>query len=213
LIGDPKTAARVETDGGFSLVRLLNFIRLIRNYRGPGSFWQQFQSKVPVAAVRKFTDIYSRPSNSWQDLQWLRKQTKLPILLKGIMHPDDAQQAITYGMDGIIVSNHGGRQVDGVLASIDALPAITQVINGKIPVLLDSGIRSGADIFKALALGADAVCLGRPYVYGLAIDGQQGVETVLRNLVAELELTMTLSGCRKLSELSADMLQHTPHYG
>jgi len=110
-------------------------------------------------------------------------------------------------MDGIIVSNHGGRQVDGSISSIEALPAIVSVIKDQIPILLDSGIRGGGDVFKALALGAKAVCIGRPYVYGLAINGQLGVEEVLKNFCADLELTMALSGCASIQEIEASMLR------
>ena len=212
LVGDPSKAAKVETDAGFSWTKLFNFIRLVRNYKGGGSFSQNFKTKLPVAAVRKFTDIYSRPSISWSELEWLKSKTKLPIILKGILHPEDAQLAIDYGADGFIVSNHGGRQVGGSIAAIDALPAIVEQVQEKIPVLMDSGIRDGADIFKALALGAKAVCIGRPYTYGLAIDGEKGVEAVLSNLLAELELTMGLSGCRNIDEIQASMLIKTEHY-
>ena len=109
-------------------------------------------------------------------------------------------------MDGIIISNHGGRQVDGAIATLDALPKIAEVVQNRIPVLLDSGVRGGADVFKALALGAKAVCIGRPYVYGLAIAGEQGVYEVLQNLLADFELTMGLSGCKNISEINSDML-------
>lgn len=206
LIGDPRTAAQVETEGGFNLTKLLNFIRLLRNYKGPGGFLENFRSKLPVSAVRKFTDIYSRPSITWTDLVWLKKQTELPIVLKGILHPDDARLALKHGADGIIVSNHGGRQVGGAISAIEALPGVVEVIQDRIPVLMDSGIRDGADIFKALALGAKAVCIGRPYAYGLALDGAEGVRAVLQNLVAEFELTMGLSGCRSVVEINPKCL-------
>ena len=110
-------------------------------------------------------------------------------------------------MDGVLVSNHGGRQVDGSIGAFDALPAIVKTINGKIPVLMDSGIRGGADVFKALATGADAVCLGRPYAYGLAIAGQQGVYEVIRNLMADFELTMGLAGCKNVAEVRQSKLE------
>jgi isopentenyl diphosphate isomerase/L-lactate dehydrogenase-like FMN-dependent dehydrogenase len=109
-------------------------------------------------------------------------------------------------MDGIVVSNHGGRQVDGAIAALDALELVAREVGGAIPVLVDSGIRSGADVFKALALGADAVLIGRPYVYGLALDGEAGVAAVLRNMLAELDLTMGLSGCRSISEVKEAVL-------
>ena len=132
------------------------------------------------AATGAYLGAYVNPSLEWESLSWLRERTSLPILLKGIQHVDDAREAVARGVDGIVVSNHGGRQVDGALASIDALPAIADAVGGDLAVLFDSGIRGGADVFKALALGADAVLLGRPYIWGLALDGQGGVETVLR---------------------------------
>lgn len=130
----------------------------------------------PAAAAFLFTQIYSDPSLTWDKLKTLRRQTRLPIVLKGIQHPDDAALAVRHGFDGVIVSNHGGRQVDGAVGSADQLPLCAERVNGKIPVLFDSGVRSGADAFKALALGADAVCVGRPYAYALAAGGQAGVE-------------------------------------
>lgn len=132
--------------------------------------------------------------------------TSLPIVLKGVLHPDDARLALEHGVDGIVVSNHGGRQIDGEIATLDALPGITAVIQGRLPVLLDSGIRGGADVFKAIALGASAVLLGRPYVYGLAIAGEEGVREVIRNVRAEFDLTMGLAGCRGVGEISRDCL-------
>ena len=152
-------------------------------------------------AVKTFTGIYSRPSLTWTDLAFLRTVTKLPILLKGILHEEDARLAVEHGVDGIIVSNHGGRQVDGSIAAITALPRVVDAVAGQIPVLMDSGIRGGADVFKALALGATAVCVGRPYVYGLTLAGQQGVSEVLLNLMADFELTMALAGCKDVGEI------------
>ena len=145
--------------------------------------------------------IYSRPSLTWEDLPFLRERTKLPILLKGILHPDDARRAVDEGIDGIIVSNHGGRQVDGAIATIDALPGIAEAVDGRIPIVLDSGVRGGADAFKALALGATAVLIGRPYAYGLAIAGEAGVREVLQNFKADFDLTMGLAGCRSVAEI------------
>jgi lactate 2-monooxygenase len=156
--------------------------------------------------VQRFIQIYSRPSLTWEDLPFLRERTRLPILLKGILHADDARRAVDEGMDGIVVSNHGGRQVDGAIATLDALPPIVGAVDGRIPVLLDSGIRSGADIFKALALGASAVLLGRPHVYGLALAGEEGVREVLRNFLADFDLTMGLAGCRTVGEIRPEAL-------
>ncbi|MDP9294861.1 MAG: alpha-hydroxy-acid oxidizing protein, partial [Actinomycetota bacterium] len=152
-------------------------------------------------AVQRFVEVYSRPSLAWDDLAFLRERTTLPILLKGVLHPEDAARAVQSGMDGIVVSNHGGRQVDGAIATLDALPAVVAAVEGRIPVLLDSGVRSGADAFKALALGARAVLIGRPYVYGLAIAGQAGVREVIENLRADFDLTMGLAGCRSVGEI------------
>jgi len=149
-------------------------------------------------------ETYSRPSLSWDDLAFLRERTRLPILLKGILHPADATAAIEHGMDGIVVSNHGGRQVDGAIGTMDALPGIVEAVAGRVPVLLDSGVRSGADVFRALALGAAAVGLGRPYVWGLAAGGEGGVRDVIRNLRADFDLTMGLAGCASIDEIGRD---------
>jgi lactate 2-monooxygenase len=180
-------------------------VALTRAY--PGSFWRNVRSGDGRAAVQRFTEIFSRPSLSWDDLPFLRERTKLPILLKGILHPDDARRALDAGVDGIVVSNHGGRQVDGAIATLDALPAVAAAVDGRVPVLLDSGVRAGADIFKALALGANAVLIGRSYVYGLAVAGQAGVEEVLDNLRAELDVTMSLAGCGSLAEVGPETLE------
>jgi isopentenyl diphosphate isomerase/L-lactate dehydrogenase-like FMN-dependent dehydrogenase len=132
--------------------------------------------------------------------------TKLPILLKGIQHADDARRAQDHGVDGIVVSNHGGRQVDGAIGSLDALSGVVAAVGNTMPVLFDSGVRSGADVFKAVALGAKAVLLGRPYAYGLAIAGETGVREVIKNIIAELDLTMGLSGCASLSDITSERL-------
>jgi lactate 2-monooxygenase len=160
----------------------------------------------PGAATGHFVGVYVNPSLTWEKLAQLREMTSLPVLVKGILHPDDAREAVEHGAQGIIVSNHGGRQIDGEIASLDALPGILDVVGDSAAVLLDSGIRGGADAFKALALGADAVLLGRPYLWGLALGGEQGVETVLRMLLAELDLTMALSGHSRLGELGPGAL-------
>lgn len=148
----------------------------------------------PQAAAVLFTQVFSDPCLTWDKLKTLRGMTDLPILLKGIQHPDDAALAVEHGFDGIIVSNHGGRQVDGAVGALDQLPACADRVAGRAAVLFDSGVRTGADVLKALALGADAVCVGRPFVYGLALDGEAGVEAVLANLIAELDLTLALAG-------------------
>ncbi|MDN5201764.1 lactate 2-monooxygenase [Fulvivirgaceae bacterium BMA10] len=183
-----------------NLAAIKAFIDMNRTY--PGNFWKNLRSKEPLAAIRQFIQIYSRPSLTWENLSFLREHTKLPILLKGILHPEDAWKAVDHGADGIIVSNHGGRQVDGAIGALDALNNVIDVVNDKIPVLMDSGIRSGADAFKALAIGAKAVCLGRPYVYALALAGEKGVYELLRNIMADFELTMGLAGCRNVHEIN-----------
>jgi lactate 2-monooxygenase len=157
------------------------------------------------AAVAHFTATYSRPDLNWSDIERLRGMTKLPILLKGVRHPEDAAKAVALGVDGVVVSNHGGRQVDGETATLDVLPSVVAAAKD-MPVLMDSGIRSGADIAKALALGARAVLVGRPYVYGLAIAGQAGVGEVIRNMLAELDLTLALCGLTSVSELGPECL-------
>ncbi len=158
------------------------------------------------AATGHFLGVQANPALSWEDLGWLREQTSLPIVVKGIQHPDDAREAVARGLDGIVVSNHGGRQVDGAIGSLDALPAIAAAAGDDLAILFDSGVRSGSDVLKALALGADAVCLGRPYVWGLALEGQAGVETVLKMILAELDLTMALCGYTSPDQLGPDAL-------
>jgi lactate 2-monooxygenase len=160
----------------------------------------------PAAAIRLWAGLFSNTALTWTDLSWLRRQTKLPIVLKGILHPDDARLALDHGVDAIIVSNHGGRQVDGAIAALDALAAVAAAIQQKIPILFDSGIRYASDAIKALALGARAVLLARLYVWGLAIAGEQGVRDVVQNFLADLDLTMGLSGFRSVRELNPSIL-------
>ena len=143
---------------------------------------------------------------TWADLDWLRARTDLPILVKGVLRGDDARLALEHGVDGIVVSNHGGRQVDGAIASLDALVEVRDEVGADATVLMDGGIRRGADILKALALGADAVLLGRLYAYGLAVGGAAGVEAVIRQLAAELDLTMALAGVRSVRDLDSSMV-------
>jgi lactate 2-monooxygenase len=159
------------------------------------------------AAIMLWARVFGNPTLTWKDLEFIKRQTSLPILLKGILHPEDAKLAVEHGVDGLVVSNHGGRQVDGAIAAIDALPDVVDAVEGKIPVLMDSGIRRGSDILKALALGAKAVLVGRPYMYGLALAGEEGVKQVLRNLIADFDLTLALSGKTSAAELSRDLLK------
>lgn len=172
--------------------------------RYPGRFGTNLRSGEPRVAVETFLDVFSRADLTWDDLPFLRERTKLPILLKGVQHPDDARKAIDAGVDGLVVSNHAGRQIDGGVGSLDALPAVVEAVGGRVPVLLDSGIRGGSDVLKSLALGAAAVLVGRPWVYGLAVAGQAGATEVLRNLVAEFDLALGLSGYRSPAELTPE---------
>ncbi|MBY0563379.1 MAG: alpha-hydroxy-acid oxidizing protein [Hyphomonadaceae bacterium] len=159
----------------------------------------------PLAAAVHFTQLFSDPSLDWARIAKIRSWTKLPVVLKGVMRSADAAKAVSEGFDGVMVSNHGGRQVDGGVGALDALPAIAAAVAGRAPVLFDSGVRCGADICKALALGAKAVGVGRPYAYGLALGGEAGVHTVMEYLLAELDLTMALSGVRRPSELTPEI--------
>ncbi|MGL5928838.1 MAG: alpha-hydroxy-acid oxidizing protein [Dermatophilaceae bacterium] len=186
-------------------------LAMSRNH--PGSTWRNLTSTEPRAAVETFLEVFSRPSLTWQDLSRLREMTTLPVVLKGILHPDDAARAVDAGVDGIIVSNHGGRQVDRCVGALDALPGVVEAVRSRgsgMPVVVDGGVVSGADVFVALALGATAVGVGRAYVYGLGIAGAAGVTEVLRNIRAELDLTMALAGCRTLDDIARDALDYAP---
>lgn len=143
---------------------------------------------------------------TWADLDWLRGLTTLPLLVKGVLTAEDALTAHGHGIDGVIVSNHGGRQVDGAVASLDALVEVREALGGEATVLMDGGIRTGSDVVKALALGADAVLIGRPYVYGLAVGGQAGVEAVIGQLLAETDLTLALAGGRAIADLDRSLV-------
>ncbi len=146
------------------------------------------------------------PAVTWRDLEWLESLSPLPLILKGILRPDDAVRAVEYGAKAIVVSNHGGRQLDGAIASLDALADIVAAVDGKIEILLDGGIRRGTDILKALALGAKAVLIGRPILWGLAVGGQIGVSHVISLLQDELNVGMALSGCAKLQDIDPSLL-------
>ncbi len=164
-----------------------------------------------TATIAEWARLFGNPL-SWDDLGWLRSLTTLPLLVKGICHPDDARRAKDGGVDGIYCSNHGGRQADGGLPALDCLPAVVDAADG-LPVLFDSGIRSGADVIKALALGATAVVVGRPYAYGLAIGGTDGIVHVLRSILAEADLIMAVDGYPTLADLTRDSLRRTCHHG
>jgi isopentenyl diphosphate isomerase/L-lactate dehydrogenase-like FMN-dependent dehydrogenase len=159
-----------------------------------------------LAMVAMFANLGLR----WDDLKWLRARTRLPLLAKGVLRADDARRVLDAGFQGIIVSNHGGRQVDGAVAALDALVEVRDALGADALVMMDSGIRRGADVIKALALGANAVLLGRPYVYGLAVAGQTGVERVIRNLAAELDLTLALVGGCDVNALDRSWISLQP---
>jgi isopentenyl diphosphate isomerase/L-lactate dehydrogenase-like FMN-dependent dehydrogenase len=181
----------------------------IANYLSDPAFLARLAkppNEDPQAAIAEWLRIFVNPSFGWNDVDRIRGITKLPFVLKGIMHPADAELAIQHGADGIIVSNHGGRQVDGAVGAADALPVIADAVRGRVPVLMDSGIRRGADVLKAIALGASAVMIGRPYAFGLAVAGEAGVRQVIRNLQADTDLEMGLSGLRSVREISPSLL-------
>ncbi len=170
-----------------------------------------FRAGLPADAdatqtVLRWAQISTDPTLTWEDLTRLRGLTRLPLLVKGILHPDDARLALEHGADGVVVSTHGGRQLDGSVSALDALPAVRKAVGPDVPVLMDSGVRTGSDVLKALALGADAVLYGRPYVYGLGLDGGRGVEHVLRCLLTDLGLALALTGCASLADVGPHVL-------
>ena len=175
----------------------------IANYLSDPVFQQGLPEGDEGAAVMKFVRVFNNPALTWEDLAFLREHTSLPLVVKGVQHPDDARRAVDAGVQALVCSNHGGRQVDGALASLDALPDVVAAA-GDLPVLFDSGIRTGADAAKALALGASAVLLGRPYVHGLGLAGEEGVHHVLRCFLADLDLQTGLSGHASARELGRE---------
>ncbi|MFW3172579.1 alpha-hydroxy-acid oxidizing protein [Geodermatophilus sp. CPCC 206100] len=173
----------------------------------PGPLVGNLRSPLPRAAVETFLAIYSRPSITWSDLAWLRSRTRLPIVLKGVLHPDDARRALDEGVDGVVVSSHGGRQVDRSIAALDALPEVVAAVGDRAPVLLDSGVRSGAEVLTAVALGARAVLLGRPFVWGLGLAGEAGVRQVVSDVLAEFDLSLGLTGHTAVGQLGPEVLR------
>lgn len=182
----------------------------VANYLSDPAFLSRLDAPVeqdPGAATFLWAGMFPNPSLSFEDLSFLRERWDGPIVLKGIVHPEDARLAVEHGIEGIIVSNHGGRQVDGAIGALDALPGVVEAVDGRATILFDSGVRTGTDVIKALALGADAVLLGRPFLYGLALGGQAGVEHVLRCLLAEVDLALSLAGYPDPGTLSPEVLQ------
>jgi lactate 2-monooxygenase len=185
----------------------------LANYESDPAFLAGLQKSPeddPGGSVLRWMSMFGDPAKTWDDLVWLREQWEGPILLKGVLHPDDARRACDAGIEGVIVSNHGGRQIDGEIPSLEALPGVVEAVGDRMTVLLDSGVRTGSDVMKALALGAEAVLVGRPYVYGLGLAGEEGVRHVLRSLLAELDLSMALSGCSSLADVTTDILRAAP---
>ncbi|KQU29846.1 MULTISPECIES: alpha-hydroxy-acid oxidizing protein [unclassified Rhodococcus (in: high G+C Gram-positive bacteria)] len=182
----------------------------IENYLSDPAFQAGLAQPVeenPVAAAMHWAQMFPNPGLSWKNLAFLREHWDGPIVLKGICTVGDAREAAAHGVDGIVVSNHGGRQIDGARPSLDALPSIVEAVGDELTILFDSGVRTGADMAKALALGADAVLLGRPFLYGLALGGQEGVAHVLRCLLAEFDLVTSLSGHTGAGELGRDSIE------
>ncbi|KMJ48757.1 alpha-hydroxy-acid oxidizing protein [Rhodococcoides fascians] len=182
----------------------------IENYLSDPAFQAGLAQPVeenPVAAAMHWAQMFPNPGLSWKNLAFLREHWDGPIVLKGICTVGDAREAVAHGVDGIVVSNHGGRQIDGARPSLDALPSIVDAVGDELTILFDSGVRTGADMAKALALGADAVLLGRPFLYGLALGGQEGVAHVLRCLLAEFDLVTSLSGHTGAGELGRDSIE------
>jgi 4-hydroxymandelate oxidase len=178
---------------------------LYRNLKGLGV--KGVSRKMNDAELLAFADRELRVALTWEYLEWLKTITKLPLLLKGILAPQDAMRAVESGVNGIVVSNHGGRQLDGAPASIEALPEVAKAVGGRIEIFLDSGIRRGADVLRALALGAKAVLLGRPVVWALTVDGERGVSRALEILKREFSIAMALCGCARVSEITAELIR------
>jgi L-lactate dehydrogenase (cytochrome)/(S)-mandelate dehydrogenase len=181
---------------------------LLRTALGPKIGFANYAQAGGTDAMSLATRIGSLldPGMSWKDVEWLRRLWDRPLLLKGILHPDEARRALALGVDGLIVSNHGGRQLDGAICSIEALPGVVKAVEGRVPVLIDGGIRRGADVVKALALGARACLIGRPHLWGLSVAGQAGVACVLDVLRAEIDRTMALCGCERIADIDATLL-------
>ncbi|MEV4419011.1 alpha-hydroxy-acid oxidizing protein [Patulibacter sp. NPDC049589] len=185
----------------------------IANYTSDPAFRAKLErtpEEDPQAAIGMWAMTFPNPEMSWDDLAALRSETSLPLLVKGIIHPDDARRAVELGIDGIVVSNHGGRQVDGSVGALDQLPAVVAAVPETVPVLVDSGVRTGSDVLKALALGARAVLVARPWVWGLALEGREGVEQVVRSLLADLDLSLAMCGLSSVADVGPDAIVARP---
>jgi L-lactate dehydrogenase (cytochrome)/(S)-mandelate dehydrogenase len=180
--------------------------RMLRSPRFTFANYAELAGKTDVISVAARMGQLLDPGLSWRDIEWLRSIWDRPLLIKGILHPDEARRAVALGVDGLIVSNHGGRQLDAAPASFEALPGVLNAIDGRVPVLMDGGVRRGADVVKALAMGARACLIGRPQLWGLSLAGEEGVSWVLGCLRAELDRTMALCGCSKLSDIDRAIL-------
>ncbi|XP_078579911.1 2-Hydroxyacid oxidase 1-like [Branchiostoma floridae x Branchiostoma japonicum] len=181
--------------------------------RFPNVFDEEPPHAIGTAEYRQcLRDAVKEPA-TWEDVEWVRENTRLPVVLKGILSADDAKMAVERGVNGIYVSNHGGRELDGVPATIDVLPDIVRAVDGKAEVYLDGGVRTGTDVLKALALGARCVFIGRPALWGLACNGEEGVQQVLQILTYELSLAMARTGCSKISDIQPSLVVHQSYYG
>jgi len=201
---DPVTSGNPKPPLTFPLLQ--NLWKMSR--KKSGSTLENFRSKNALKDAVKFTSIFSNPAINWEDIKLIRSWTSLPIYLKGILRRDDAVQAVSIGIDGIIVSNHGGRQIDGSIATMQALPSILNAVHGKTEVWIDSGIRNGSDVFKCLAMGATGVLVGRPFAMALACGGASAMQDCLNNITSELELNMALSGCANIQDITPDLITH-----
>jgi L-lactate dehydrogenase (cytochrome) len=173
------------------------------------SLLQKPPEEDPRTAVMTMLSLFGNPALTWRDIEWLKQTTNLPLVVKGILTGDDASSAIAHGVDGIIVSNHGGRQVEGAIAALDALPEVCDAVGKRVPVLFDSGVRRGPDVLKAVALGATAVLIGRPYAYALATAGEAGVGHLIRTLMADVDLTLALAGRTSVEKLDRTLLDNS----
>jgi 4-hydroxymandelate oxidase len=167
---------------------------------------EQFPNDMADSGLAAYVASLFDPALSWKDLDWLCSMTQLPVLIKGVVHPEDARQALDHGVAAVVVSNHGGRQLDTAPATIDVLPEIVDAVQGRIEVIVDGGIRRGTDVVKALALGANAAGIGRPAIWGLTFDGEAGVGKILDILGFELDLAMGLCGCTSIQEINSDLI-------